>query len=146
MITVTATVDVNRPASEVFAFLADFANNPRWQGGMRSAHWTSEPPHGVGSTYEQVASFLGKEVRSSFEVEEFAPGASVTIRSTSGSFPIRVTRTVEPLGEARSRVTAHVAGDPSGFYRVAAPLLGWMVRRSVRRDYRRLRELLERDG
>ncbi len=36
--------------------------------------WTSEPPIGVGSTYDQQARFMGREIVSSFEVVEFVPG------------------------------------------------------------------------
>lgn len=134
---VTVTVDIDRSPDEVFAFLADFENNPRWQRGMRSCRWTSPPPHGVGSTYDQVAHFLGKDVVSSFRVEEHEPPRRVRIASTSGPFPIVETRLVEPLGDGGSRVTAIVEGDASGFFRLAGPLLRPMVARSVGRDYRR---------
>jgi hypothetical protein len=50
---------IYRPTDEVFSFISDFANNPKCQSGMREATWTSEGPLGVGSRYEQVASFLG---------------------------------------------------------------------------------------
>jgi hypothetical protein len=37
-----------------------------------------------------------------------------------------------------------VDSDPRGFYRVAQPVLRELVRRGIRRDYRRLKALLER--
>lgn len=39
---------------------------------MRSCRWTSDPPIGVGSTYDQVASFLGREIITS-PMSWFAP-------------------------------------------------------------------------
>jgi hypothetical protein len=73
------------------------------------------------------------------------PGALVTISSREGSsFPLTVTRQVEPLGAGRCRVTETVESDPRGFYRLAEPLLRGLVRRNIRRDYRRLKALLER--
>ena len=41
---VTTSVDIDRDATEVFAFVSEVANNPRWQRGMQSARWTSSPP------------------------------------------------------------------------------------------------------
>ena len=146
MIEVTASIDVRRPSEEVFAFLADMANNPRWQNGMRSCEWTSEPPLRLGSTYDQVASFLGKEIRSSFEVTEFEPGRRIRIRSTGGSMPIDVTRTVEPADDRSTTVAAVVRGDASGLFRIAEPVMRALVRRSVQRDYDRLKDLLEAPG
>jgi len=74
MIDVTSELPVDRPAEQVFAFIADPENNPTWQKGMRSCRWTSKPPIGVGSTYEQHAGFLGKSIDSTFQVIAFEPG------------------------------------------------------------------------
>jgi uncharacterized membrane protein len=141
-----STVEIDRPADEVFAVISDFSRNPEWQGGMKSAHWTSEPPRGVGSTYQQVARFLGRDVITTFEVLAYEPGRSVTIESRESSFPITVTRSVEPLGPDRTRVSARIEGEPGRFFRLFGPLLRSMAERSVKRDYERLRRLLEDRG
>jgi uncharacterized protein YndB with AHSA1/START domain len=143
MVSARTSVEIDRPADDVFEFVAEFTNNPRWQRGMRCCRWTSEPPHGVGSTYEQQARFLGKDVRNSFRITALEPGRRVSFESTGGSFPIAVTRTVEPLGPGRSRFTEEVQGDAHGFYRVAEPVLQLLVRASIKRDFPRLKALLE---
>jgi uncharacterized membrane protein len=142
MMHVTSNLEVNRPAAEVFRFVADAENNPRWQKGMRSCRWTTTPPIRVGSVYEQQAAFLGKAIASTFEVIRFEPDRSITIRTITSTFPIEVTRSVVPLGADRCRVSASVRGDPAGVFRIATPLLRQLVQRSVRADYRRLKALL----
>ena len=139
----SAAREIARPAEQVFAFVSDSANNPKWQKGQRSCVWTSPPPIGVGSTYDQEARFLGRRVLTSFEVVEYDPGRAITIRSTGGSFPIRVRRSVEDLGPDRSRVTAQISGEPGGFFRIAGPVLRRLAQRSVDADYDRLKRLLE---
>ncbi len=134
---------IARPADEVFAFVADAANNPRWQQGMRSCAWTSPPPIGVGSTYRQEATFLGRPVVTEFEVVDHVPGRSITIASTSGPFPIRVTRAVTPVDAATCRVEARISGEPGRFFRLAGPLVQRMAQWSVTADYLRLQALLE---
>jgi len=99
----------------------------------------------VGSTYEQRARFLGRTVTSTFVVTDHEPGRSITIESTSGSFPITVRRSVEPIDEGRTRVTAEIDGDPGRFFRLFGPLLRRLAQRSVNADYARLRAILE-DG
>ncbi|MGQ0774054.1 MAG: SRPBCC family protein [Pseudonocardiales bacterium] len=141
---VRISVDIDRPTGEVFAYLDDVTNNPEWLKGMRSCTWTTDPPVRVGSRYEQVAQFLGKQIRTSFEVTAREPGRLVTIESQAGSsFPLTVTRQVEPLGDDRCRVVETVESDPSGFYRVAQPLLRAMVARNIKRDYHSLKQHLE---
>jgi uncharacterized membrane protein len=143
MIKVTADVDIERPLPEVFAFLEDVENNPKWLQGMKSCRWTSKPPVGVGSTYDQEARFLGKDIVSSFEVTEHVPNQQITIQTTRSSFPLLVVRTTTAVASGRTHVHETVAGAPKGFYRLAQPVLRLMVQRSVRRDYSRLKQLLE---
>ena len=135
----THSVEIDCPADEAFATIADFENNPRWQGGMKSCRWTSEQTGVVGATYEQEAEFVGRRIVTSFVVTELEPGRRISIESTKSTFPIQVTRTVDPLGERRCRVTAHVRGQPPRLMALMSP----MVKRSIRKDYERLKCMLE---
>ncbi len=144
MVESVTTIEIDRPAGEVFDFVADMANNPRWQRGMKSCTWTTDPPIGVGSRYDQVAGFLGRTITSRFEVTEFVPGECIHIVTYESTFPLDIVRKVEPLGDDRCRVTAIVKGEPSGVFRLFGPLLRRMVAASVARDYRALQSLLER--
>ena len=131
---VVFSTDLDVPPEPVFAFISEFPNNPRWQKGMVSCRWTSPPPRGVGSTYDQVATFLNKEIVSSFVVQEHEPGRRVKITTTRSPFPITETRIVEPRAGG-SRVTVILEGDASGFFGMGSSLLRPMVARSVRGDY-----------
>jgi hypothetical protein len=137
------SLEIERPADEVFAIVSDFSRNPEWQSGMRTTTWTSEPPMRTGSTYEQVARFLGRDVVTTFEVVAYTPGRSIGIESRESSFPIQVTRSVEPIGEGRCLVTADVSGQPGRFFGLFGPLLERMAAKSVRSDYQSLKQLLE---
>lgn len=143
MIESVTTVDIARPADEVFEFIADMENNPEWQNGMKSCRWTTEPPIGVGSRYDQLASFMGRIITSRFEVTEFVPGACIRIVTYESTFPLDIVRMVESLDEESSRVTAEVRGEQAGVFRIFGPMLSKMVGSSVRRDYERLKWLLE---
>jgi uncharacterized membrane protein len=136
--------EIQRPAEVVWEYMENVEHNPEWLSNMRSARWTTEPPIAVGSRYDQLARFLGKDVRTSFEVTELEAGRSITISSLPGSsFPIRITREVQRLGPQRTRVRETAEGDCSGFYRLAEPLMRPMVRRNIVSAYRRLKQLLE---
>lgn len=139
----TATREIARPAADVFSFFSDASNNPKWQKGQRSCVWITPPPIAVGSIYDQEARFLGRRVFTRFEVVDYHQGQVIEIQSIEGSFPIRVRRTVEPMGENRCRVVADITGEPGGFFKLAAPLLRRLAQRSVDADYDRLKVLLE---
>ena len=143
MIKVETTVQIDRPSEEVFTYISNFENNPEWQSGQLKAKFTTVGPLRVGSTYDQVAKFLGRQVVSTFEVVEYEPNRKVKASSTSGSFPITFTRMVEPSDEG-SEVTAIIEGDATGFFKLAEPLLKVMVKNSVDADYQNLKRILEK--
>ena len=146
MIEVNVTIEVERAPAEVFAFWSDHSNNPRWQKGMRRCTWTSEPPLGVGSTYDQEASFLGRAIISSFECVEYEPDTMIRMKTTNSSLPLDITRAVAPGPGGGTILNATIGGDPQGLMRLFNPLTKRMVARSVNQDYRRLKELLDVDA
>lgn len=140
----TATRSIARPADEVFAFFSDAANNPKWQSGMVSCEWTSDPPIGVGSTYRQRARFMGRDIVSSFVVTGFEPGRRIVFETTESTFPIKVDRTVEELDAATCEVSALITGGPDrGVLKLLTPLMRGRAQKSVDDDYDRLVQLLE---
>ncbi|HEX6286239.1 MAG TPA: SRPBCC family protein [Acidimicrobiia bacterium] len=135
---------ISRPADEVAEFFFDASNNPKWQNGMVSCEWVSEPPIRVGSTYAQLARFMGRDVRSTFVVTDFEPGRSIRIETIESTFPIQVQRRVEPIDESSSRVTAEITGGPEGgLMKMFSPLMAGRAQKSVDNDYDRLVQLLE---
>jgi hypothetical protein len=139
----TATREIGRPADDVFEFFADASNNPKWQSGMVSCEWTSEGPIAVGSTYEQRARFMGREIVSTFAVKRYDPGRLVEIETIESTFPIKVVRTVESTGEGSCRVSAEITGGPGGLMKLLEPLMRGRAQKSVDADYDNLVQLLE---
>jgi len=141
-IEVSASVVVAVSPAAAWDVVADFSRNPEWQRGMKTARWLTEPPLAVGSRYVQHAGFLGRDVRSLFEVIELDPGRRVTIDTVEGTFPITVTRTVATADDG-CLISAEVRGDAGGVVRLVTPVLRAFVKRSVAGDYQRLKRLLE---
>ena len=139
-----AVTVVGRPREEVAAYLRDPANDPSWIGGLRSARLVTDPPVGVGSRVERVASFLGRRIEYVNEITELT-GTRLAMRSVRSPFPMRVTYGYDDAGEGGTEVSVRIEGDASRLYRLADPLLAALVRRSVRRDLRTLKRVLE-DG
>lgn len=143
MTEINVSIRIERSAEEVFGVLADMEQNPRWQAGQNRCTWTSEPPLRLGSTYDQEATFLFKEIVSSFEVVEFERDRRIRIVSTAGTMPIDVTREVAPSGDGVCDVSATIKGDPPGVLRLLGPLVDRMVRSRVEADYKTLKAMLE---
>jgi uncharacterized membrane protein len=139
---VTATATIDRPRGEVAAYLRDPANDTTWIGGLRGARLLTPGPVAVGSQVERVAGFLGRRVHYVNEVTELT-GDRLVMRSVRSPFPMRVTYGHRQAGDGVTEVSVRVEGDAGRFYALAAPLLGLAVRRSIARDLRNLKQVLE---
>jgi carbon monoxide dehydrogenase subunit G len=82
---VQRTAQLAAPPAEIYAFLADPANLPRWQTGIVSAERTSPPPTVVGSTARVVIELMGQRVAAEIKVREADPGRRLAlVTSVSG--------------------------------------------------------------
>ena len=67
MIEVEQSITINRPVKEVFAFVADQRNAPRWQSGLLEVRRTTEGTLGVGTKHRFVRKFVGRRLEASNE-------------------------------------------------------------------------------
>jgi uncharacterized membrane protein len=139
---VMATATIDRPREEVAAYLRDPANDTTWIGGVRSARLLTPEPVRIGSRVERVAGFLGRRVEYVNEVTELT-GDWLVMRSVQSPFPMRVTYGHRQASDGATEVSVRVEGNAGRFYALAAPLLGLAVRRSIARDLRNLKRVLE---
>ena len=142
---VEVQVDIHRSIEDVFAYITNFENNPKWQGGMVSCTFTTEPPVREGSRYTQVAQFMGRTIQSKFVVTKFVSNERVEFETTESTFPIQIVRTASPA-EGGTRVNAIISGQPGGLIKLFTPLTQVMMRRSIEADYARLKAILEQEN
>ena len=66
-----ATVTVDRPVEEVFAFLADGENDKQFSPRIVEIEKTTDGPPGVGTVYASTAKDGGIKAKHEFELTEF---------------------------------------------------------------------------
>ncbi len=134
---------IDRPVAVVEAFAGDPGNAPTWYANIRSVEWRTRPVVEVGSRMDFVAHFLGRRLAYTYEIVELEPGRRLVMRTADGPFPMQTTYTWEAAGEGATRMTLRNQGSPSGFSRVAAPVMERAMRRATTKDLARLKALLE---
>ena len=76
------TAQIAAPPADVYAFLAEPANLPRWQAGVVSSERTSPPPTAVGSTARVVLELMGQQVAAEITVREAEPDKRLTLATS----------------------------------------------------------------
>ena len=77
------TIAIERPIDEVFAFLSDFENIPKWNYYVLEVRQLSESPIGIGTTYHQGR----KSDQQDFRIIEFEPDHMVAVKTLPQSSP-----------------------------------------------------------
>ena len=143
IVDVAATTVIERPIDDVAAFAGDPSNAPKWYRRISTAEWETEPPMALGSRIRFRARFLGRDLPYTHEITEYTPGEQVAMRTTEGPFPMSTTYQWRRVGDRVTHMTLRNHGEPTGFSRLAAPLMTVAMRRAMRQDLADLKHLLE---
>jgi hypothetical protein len=115
------TVMISRPIEDVFAFLSDFENIPKWNYAIVETHKVSEGAVGVGTIYQQVRS-VPRRSEERFEVTAYNPPRQLEIRGQLGPFPPLLCPGCHPRGNPGhelGRARTPRPGPPAGAGRCA---------------------------
>jgi uncharacterized protein YndB with AHSA1/START domain len=140
---VVTCTEIARPRTEVAGYAADPDNAPRWYKNITSVEWKSSPPLAVGSRVAFVARFLGRRLAYTYEIREFVPGERLVMSTEQGPFPMQTTYVWEDTVGGGTRMTLRNRGEPTGFSKLAAPMVARAVRHANRKDLARLKAILE---
>jgi len=118
-----ATVVIDRPIEEVFAFLADGENDPKFSSRVLEIKKTTDGPPGVGTVFASTVKDAGVKTSREFRLTEFEPPAKIRWTETSknavtapeGGYDL------EPAGDG-TQVTFYNVLEGHGIGKLFAPL------------------------
>lgn len=141
---VVGSIDINRPAAEVFAYVSDQLNGPEWQEGLEEVHRTTEDAIGVGTRHTFQRRVGRRQVSGENVYIEFEPTRRVLFTFTSSDgLTGEGWYEVTPLAPDRTRLDSGVEIRLRGLIRLASPLIERSIREEDRQDTERLKEILE---
>jgi hypothetical protein len=141
VISFALALDVGRPAGEVFAYLTDPAKLGEWQGTAEVEQLTPGPVR-EGTRFREVHERMGRRIESVTEVTGYVPDRHFAIRIADGPVPVDGRWDLDPTGSG-THIDFRAEGRLSGAMRLLEPLVGRAVRRQMRRDHERLKQVLE---
>ena len=140
MIRIELTVEIARAPADVFELLSEIERLPEWQASALEAH--ADGPLAEGSRITERRRLLGREVDTELEVVAYEPPKRLTLRSLGGPVQFTVDHELaEQGGGTQLRFVAEA--QPGGLLRLTEPVLARTAEQEFRRDFDRLKELLE---
>jgi uncharacterized protein YndB with AHSA1/START domain len=142
MVEVKGEILIHRRPDEVFDFVANEENEPRYNPEMRYARKVSPGPIGVGTTFECQMTGRGKVVPMTIQFTEYEKPHRLSERVHMDAMDLTGGLAFEPVkGGTRMRWSWDL--QPHGMLRFMGPLVAWMGRRMERRIWSSLKQLLE---
>jgi uncharacterized protein YndB with AHSA1/START domain len=117
------TVVIDRPIEDVFAFLADGENDPKFSPRVLEIAKTTDGPPGVGTVYASTVKDAGVKTKRQFKLTEFEPPTRIrwaeisknAVTASEGGYDLA------PEGDG-TRVTIYNVLEGHGFGKLIAPL------------------------
>lgn len=131
-------VTINRPATEVFSYLADGERCTEWRSGVLEIKKVSGD--GVGAQYKQsVRGPGGRSVPADYTITEFMPPTTLAFQATAG--PVRPKgRYALRESNGTTTVTFSLDADLSGLKKL---FMGPMVAKTMQSEVRALNKVKE---
>ena len=142
MVQLESKIYINRSTKDVFDYINEPGNSPKYQTGTKSAALVTDGPVGVGSTWKMTVSLLGRELESQLQIMEWQPHSLTRFKSISGPIPFEMTARVEPQ-DSGTLLTFSGQVEFGGFFKLAEGLAAKQLQNQMDADNQTLKKLLE---
>jgi uncharacterized protein YndB with AHSA1/START domain len=135
-------ITIARPPVEVFDFVADERNEPRFNPRMRRAEKLSTGPIGTRTRFRAEVASRGRPLEMVIEFTAYERPRRLSSWTRMSAMDIRGTLTFDAVPEG-TRMRWHWELAPRGFLRLLTPLVARMGRRQEEAIWAGLKRVLE---
>jgi hypothetical protein len=142
MITFEGDVVIHCPNNALFDFIADGEKGSQWNSAVKKVEKISDGPVGLGTRYHMVRELPWGVVENEYEIIDYVPGSTITIKTVSGPTPFKYRYTLTSLNGG-TRLTLDGEGETSDITHVPGFVMKVAIKRGVRANLERLKEIME---
>jgi hypothetical protein len=142
MVHIEGEIVINRPVEEVFDFVADERNEPRYNTQMRRAEQLTEGPIGVGSRFRAEMLSMGRPVEMVIEFTGYERPRRLMSSTHMPAMDTHGGLTFDPVADG-TRMRWSWELRTRGVLRLMGPMLARMGRNQELRIWTGLKRLLE---
>ena len=142
MFTVQTRTEINSDPNELFDFVADQTNAPRWQQGLAEVRRVTPGPPRLGSEHVFVRRFAGRRLEARNRYTRYEPPQLVEFEIPEGWLSGRASYLVEPRPGGSVLISTMTFGT-RGHGRAIEGVLRRLLAHDAGRNHARLKALLE---
>jgi uncharacterized membrane protein len=143
MINVKVSTVINRPIADVFAFVANFENHPKWEMNFQKVRLLTSTPTGVGTTYQCELKLPGQSASSKFEITEYETNKRIAFEGeAAGPAKPNGSFLFESAADG-TKITLLPRPEFRGFFKLLEPMMAGYIRKQNEEHLSNLKQLLE---
>lgn len=139
---VEGEIIINRPVEEVFDFVADERNEPRYNPQMLRAEQTSAGPIGRGTRFRAESKTMGRMAEMTIEFTAYERPRRLASSTRLSAMDIQGTLTFDPVPQG-TRMRWSWELEPRGMVKLLTPMVALMGRRQEETIWSGLKRYLE---
>lgn len=143
MIQLNDSITISRPPSEVFAFLADLNNIPKFQAEVLTSKVITTGPTKVGTRFTEEVKMGPMRTTTNCEVTEFSPDRMMAFKAISTSINYEGRFLVEPW-EKGAKLTIAGSVQPIGLWKLMQPIMKVEFKNGIKKELAAIKEILEK--
>jgi carbon monoxide dehydrogenase subunit G len=138
------TAQINRPIEEVFEFLADGSNDPKFSPRVLEIAKRTDGPPGVGTVYASTVKDAGMKTERVFELTQFDSPTKISWAETSKNLVTAPSGGYDLTRDGEgTRLTVHNELEGHGIGKLLLPLALRAARKDADAFARRTKEAVE---
>ena len=134
---------IDRPIKEVFAFVADPNNMPKWNSAVVSLEQITPGAVAVGTKFKSVGEALGRRIEGEMQVTAHEPDTKCGFQVNAGPMQVNLTLTFKTVGTG-TKVGLNAQGNPGGIFKLAEGVMAGQVKNMMEGNLARLKSVLEK--
>ena len=143
MVNVNVSTIIHRPVADVFAFVADFENHPKWETDFQEVKQLTSKPGGVGTTYQCFLKLPGQTATSTFRITEYVSNQKIAfVGEPAGPATPKGSFLFETV-EGGTKIISLPRPEFRGFFKLLEPMMAGYIRKNNVAHLNNLKRLLE---
>jgi uncharacterized protein YndB with AHSA1/START domain len=138
MIRIEHEITIQEEIDEVFSFISNAENNPKWDSDCVMAKITSEEPIGVGTAGKSIVNILGRSYESTFTYDEYDPPQRVSKQITAGQIKMKVTNELKEVDNG-TQLARNLEISHNGPKKLMEPLLAKKIKKQFQGSHEKLK-------
>ncbi len=144
MFTINHQIRIERPLKEVFEFVADSRNDPRWCPPVIEVQQTKGSGPGPGAEYSFSTKPGPIKTTGSFRIVDFTPNERLYYEGENGIARFNYEYDFTADGENATSIRMSSTLAPKGFWRALQPMMHMASKKVTQEEFRNLKKLLEK--